>query len=145
MYEWKIARKKELFATPELRLYTPNYTWAQITPEGNIRVGITGYAQEHLKGIANIMTEPVGKEVAHMEPVGIAETWMFVFDLYAPVSGKIVKINEKLINEPNLVNEEPYGEGWIMEIKPNNPLTLEQELKKLLSAQEYNKHVTKTE
>ncbi|MEM3627806.1 MAG: glycine cleavage system protein GcvH [Candidatus Bathyarchaeia archaeon] len=138
-------KRKELLLTPELLLYTPKHTWAQVTPEGNIRVGVSDYAQRHLKGIANIMTEPVGKEISHMEPFGVAETWMFMFDLYAPVSGKIVKVNEKLKNEPNLVNEDPYGEGWIVEIKPNNSLTLEQELKKLLSAREYNRWVSKLE
>jgi glycine cleavage system H protein len=80
-----------------------------------------------------------------MEPFGVAETWMFMFDLYAPVSGKIVKVNEKLKNEPNIINEDPYNEGWIVEIKPKNSLVLEEELKKLLSAREYNKWVSKLE
>ncbi|MEM2281502.1 MAG: glycine cleavage system protein GcvH [Candidatus Bathyarchaeia archaeon] len=139
------AKREELLAIPEQLLYTPKHTWAQITPEGNIRVGISDYAQRHLKGIANIMTEPVGKEVAKMEPFGVVETWMFMFDLYAPVSGKIVKVNEKLRDKPYLVNEEPYGEGWIVEIKPKNSLTLEEELKSLLSSREYNKWVSKLE
>ncbi|MEM3356209.1 MAG: glycine cleavage system protein GcvH [Candidatus Bathyarchaeia archaeon] len=138
-------KRKELLLTPELLLYTPKHTWAQVTPEGNIRVGVSDYAQRHLKGIAHIITEPVGKEIKKMEPFGIAETWMFMFDLYAPVSGKIVKVNEKLKNEPNLVNEDPYNEGWLVEIKPNNSITLEQELKNLLSAREYNKLVSKLE
>ena len=139
------AKRKELLVTPELLLYTPKHTWAQVTPEGNIRVGLSDYAQRHLKGIARIMTEAVGKEINTMEPFGVAETWMFMFDLYAPVSGKIVKINGKLENEPNLINEDPYGEGWIIEVKPKNSLTLEQELKSLLSAREYNKMVSKLE
>jgi len=139
------AKRKELLVTPELLLYTPKHTWAQVTPEGNIRVGLSDYAQRHLKGIARIMTEAVGKEINTMEPFGVAETWMFMFDLYAPVSGKIVKINRKLENEPNLINEDPYGEGWIIEVKPKNSLTLEQELKSLLSAREYNKMVSKLE
>ncbi|RLI40262.1 hypothetical protein DRO59_09685 [Candidatus Bathyarchaeota archaeon] len=139
------AKRKELLVTPELLLYTPKHTWAQVTPEGNIRVGLSDYAQRHLKGIARIMTEAVGKEINTMEPFGVAETWMFMFDLYAPVSGKIVKINGKLENEPNLINEDPYGEGWIIEIKPKNSLTLEQEIKSLLSAREYNKMVSKLE
>ncbi|MEM2642975.1 MAG: glycine cleavage system protein GcvH [Candidatus Bathyarchaeia archaeon] len=139
------AKREELLAIPEQLLYTPKHTWAQITPEGNIRVGVSDYAQRHLKGIANIMTEPVGKEVAKMEPFGVAETWMFMFDLYAPVSGKIVKVNEKLKDKPYLVNEDPYGEGWIVEIKPKNSLTLEEELKSLLSSREYNKWVSKLE
>jgi glycine cleavage system H protein len=140
-----VERRKELITTPEQSLYTPKHTWAQITPEGNIRVGLSDYAQRHLKGLAHISTEAVGKEVKIMEPLGVAETWMFMFDLYAPVSGKIVKVNEALKNEPYLINEDPYNEGWIVEIKPNNSLTLEQELKGLLGAREYNKLVTKLE
>jgi glycine cleavage system H protein len=139
------AKREELLAIPEQLLYTPKHTWAQITPEGNIRVGVSDYAQRHLKGIANIMTEPIGKEVAKMEPFGVIETWMFMFDLYSPVSGKIVKVNEKLKDKPYLVNEDPYGEGWIVEIKPKNSLTLEEELKSLLSSREYNKWVSKLE
>jgi glycine cleavage system H protein len=139
------AKREELLAIPEQLLYTPKHTWAQITPEGNIRVGVSDYAQRHLKGIANIMTEPVGKEIAKMEPFGVAETWMFMFDLYSPVSGKIVKFNEQLKDKPYLINEDPYGEGWIIEIKPKNSLTLEEELKRLLSSREYNKWVSKLE
>ncbi|MEM3616870.1 MAG: glycine cleavage system protein GcvH [Candidatus Bathyarchaeia archaeon] len=139
------AKREELLAIPEQLLYTPKHTWAQITPEGNIRVGVSDYAQRHLKGIANIMTEPVGKEIAKMEPFGVAETWMFMFDLYAPVSGKIVKVNEQLKDKPYLVNEDPYGEGWIIEIKPKNSLTLEEELRSLLGSREYNKWVSKLE
>lgn len=138
-------KRKELLQTPELLLYTPKHTWAQVTPEGNIRVGVSDYAQRHLKGIAHIMTEAVGKEIGKMEPFGVAETWMFMFDLYAPVSGKITKVNEKLRNEPNVINGDPYNEGWIVEIKPNNSLILEQELKNLLGAREYNKLVSKLE
>jgi glycine cleavage system H protein len=138
-------KRKELLSLPEQLLYTPKHTWAQITPEGNIRVGVSDYAQSHLKGIANILTESVGKEIEKMEPFGVAETWMFMFDLFAPVSGKIVKVNEKLRDEPHTVNEDPYNEGWIVEIKPKNSLTLEQELKNMLSSREYNKWVGKLE
>ncbi|MCS7114804.1 MAG: glycine cleavage system protein GcvH [Nitrososphaerota archaeon] len=139
------AKREKLLAIPEQMLYTPKHTWAQITTEGNIRVGVSDYAQRHLKGIANIITEPVGKEVAQMEPFGVAETWMFMFDLYAPVSGKIVKVNQKLKEKPDLINEDPYNEGWIIEIKPKNSIVLEDELKKLLSAREYHKWVGKLE
>jgi glycine cleavage system H protein len=139
------AKREEILALPEQMLYTPKHTWAQITPEGNIRVGVSDYAQKHLKGIAQVITEPVGKEVNKMEPFGVAETWMFMFDLYAPVSGKVVKVNEKLREKPYLINEDPYEEGWIIEIKPKNSLVLEEELKTLLSSREYNKWVSKLE
>ncbi len=140
-----VEKRKKYLAVPEQLLYTPKHTWAQITPEGNIRVGLTDYAQRHLEGIAYIYTESMGKEVKKMEPFGVAETWMFMFDLYAPVSGKIVKFNETLRNEPQLINEDPYNEGWIVEIKPNNSLTLEQELKETLSLRQYNKWISKLE
>lgn len=140
-----VEKRREYLAVPEQLLYTPKHTWAQITPEGNIRVGISDYAQRHLKGIAHIHTEPVGIEIKKLEPFGVAETWMFMFDLYAPVGGKIVKVNQDLKNEPYLINEDPYNEGWIIEIKPKNSLTLEQELKDMLSSRQYNKWVSKLE
>jgi glycine cleavage system H protein len=140
-----VEKRKEAVSTPEQLLYTPKHTWAQVTPEGNIRIGVSDYAQRHLKGIAHIQTEAAGKEIKKMEPLGVAETWMFMFDLYSPVSGKLVKINENLKSEPFLINEDPYNEGWIAEIKPKNSMTLEQELKTLLGAREYNKWVDKLE
>jgi len=138
-------KRTEPLQAPKPLLYTPKHTWAQKTPEGNIRVGVSDYAQRYLKGIVHIQTEAPGKEVSKMEPIGVAETWMFMFDLCAPVSGKIVKVNESLRNEPGKINEDPYGEGWIAEIKPANSLVLEKELKGLLGSREYNKLVTKLE
>ena len=140
-----IEKRKEYLAKPEQLLYSPKHTWAQITPEGNIRVGVSDYAQRHLKGIAHVHVEPEGTEVKQMEPFGVIETWMFMFDLYAPVSGKIVKVNEALKDDQHLINEDPYGEGWIVEIKPKNSLTLEKELSELLSARQYNRWVSKLE
>ena len=141
-----VEKRKKYLAVPEQQLlYTPKHTWAQITPDGNIRVGLSDYAQRHLEGIAYIYTESLGKEVKKMEPFGVAETWMFMFDLYAPISGKLVKFNENLRNEQHLINEDPYREGWIIEIKPKNSLTLEQELKNMLSLRQYNKWVSKLE
>jgi glycine cleavage system H protein len=80
-----------------------------------------------------------------MEPFGVAETWMLLFDLYSPISGQIIKINEKLREKPAMVNDDPYGQGWIVEIKPNNSLILKQELDSLMGAREYNKWVDKLE
>jgi glycine cleavage system H protein len=140
-----VEKRKEAVSTPEQLLYTPKHTWAQVTSEGNIRVGVSDYAQRHLKGVAHIQTEAAGREIKKMEPFGVAETWMFMFDLYSPVSGKLVKINENLKSEPFLINEDPYNEGWIAEIKPKNSMTLEQELKTLLGAREYSKWVDKLE
>jgi glycine cleavage system H protein len=126
-------------------LYTPKHTWAQTTAEGNVRIGISDYAQKRLRGLAQVRTEPIGKELGKMEPFGVAETWMLLFDLYSPISGQIIKINEKLREKPAMVNDDPYGQGWIVEIKPNNSLILKQELGSLMGAREYNKWVDKLE
>jgi glycine cleavage system H protein len=140
-----LEKRKKYLALPEQLLYTSKHTWAQITPEGNIRVGLSDYAQKHLEGIAYIYTESLDTEIKKMETFGVVETWMFMFDLYSPVSGKLVKINEDIKNSPHLINEDPYNEGWIIEVKPKNSLTLEQELKDMFSSRQYHKWVNKLE
>ncbi len=140
-----MEKRSETLATPAQLLYTAKHTWAQIMPDGNVRVGISDYAQRHLKGISHIRTEPVGKEINKMEPFGVAETWMFRLDLYSPVSGKIAKVNINLKDDPHIINQDPYAQGWIAEIKPNNSLVLEQEIKSLLSAREYIEMLNKLE
>ena len=76
-----IEKRKEYLAKPEQLLYSPKHTWAQITPEGNIRIGVSDYAQRHLKGIAHVHLEPEGTEIKQMDSFGVIETWMFMFDL----------------------------------------------------------------
>jgi glycine cleavage system H protein len=127
--EYPVARER--------LLCSPNHMWAMVTPEGNIRVGLSDYAQQHLKGIANIHVAPLGYETSKERPFGYVETWMFKFDLHAPVSGKLVMINETLREKPVIVNEDPYEEGWIAEIKPNNIVTLEEELRDLMGSRQY--------
>jgi glycine cleavage system H protein len=139
------GKTQETPSAPDHLLYTPKHTWVQTMEDGNVRVGISDYAQKRLRGLAQVRTEPIGKELDKMEPFGVAETWMLLFDLYSPVSGQIVKINEKLGEKPTMVNEDPYGRGWIVEIRPNNSLTLKQELDGLMGAREYNKWVDKLE
>jgi len=117
--------------------------WAFVTPEGNVRVGLSEYAQRHLMGIASIWTDPVGREVKKEEPFGVAETWMFMFELYSPVSGKIIKINEFLLKDSSIINKNPYEIVWIAEIKSNNLITLEEELRDLMKLHEYNTWVSK--
>jgi glycine cleavage system H protein len=121
----------------ERLLCSPNHIWTMVTPEGNIRVGLSDYAQNRLKGIASIQTQPVGYEVNRGKPFGSVETWMFKFELQAPVSGKIVKINRTLEEKPSIINEDPYEEGWMAEIKPNNVVTLEEELRDLMGPKQY--------
>ncbi|MCK4478810.1 hypothetical protein KAU88_09870 [Candidatus Bathyarchaeota archaeon] len=136
-------KKVEYPIIHERLLCSPNHIWAMVTPEGNVRVGLSDYAQTRLKGIVSMQTKRVGHEVNREKPFGFVETWMFMFDLYAPISGKIIKINKALQDEPSTVNEDPYEDGWIAEIKPNNLITLEEELRDLMGPKQYKMWVIK--
>ena len=140
----EIAEKQaEYPVIHERLLYTPNHIWVMVTPEGNVRVGLSDYAQRQLEGIAGIQTDPVGCEEKKGEPFGVVETWMFRFELYSPVSGKIIKINKLLRDELSIINKDPYEIAWIAEVKPNNLVTLEEELRDLMSTAQYKTWVSK--
>jgi glycine cleavage system H protein len=140
----KIAEKQvEYPVIHERLLYTPNHMWAMVTPKGNVRVGLSYYAQEHLKGIAGIRFESVGCKVKEGDSLGVVETWMFMFDICSPVSGKIVRINRVLQEEPSIINKDPYDAGWIAEIKPSNLVTLEEELRGLMRLHQYKTWMTR--
>lgn len=121
----------------ERLLCSPHHIWAMVTPEGNIRIGLSDYAQEHLKGITSLHIEPAGCKISKDKPFGLIETWMFTFNLYSPVSGKILKTNESLIDDPSRINIDSYNDGWITEIKPDDMVTLEEELRTLMSPIQY--------
>lgn len=87
--------------------------------------------------------EHVGRRVEKGEHFGFVETWMFRFDLHAPVSGKIVRVNGALQERPSLINEDPYGVGWVVEIKPGNTVTLEDELRELMGSKEHGMYAVK--
>ncbi len=142
-YETAAERQAEYPLVHERLLYTHNHMWAIVTPEGNVRVGLSDYAQRHLKGITGIKTDAVGYEVKKEEPFGVVETWMFKFDLRSPVSGKIIKINETLQNKASITRENSHGKTWIAEIQPNNLVTLEEELKDLMAVHQYKTWVSK--
>ena len=118
-------------------LYSSEHMWAMVTPDGSIRVGLSEYAQKHLRSITAIDAGPVGRTVKKDERFGFADTWMFRFDFHAPISGKIVRVNGALQNTPSAINNDTYGTGWIAEIKPNDMVTLEDELRELMGSKEY--------
>ena len=97
-------------------LYTPRHVWAQMTPEGYVEIGVTEYFQKQLKEIVNIRTDGVGKDVSKDEPFGVAESWWFTYDLYSPLDGKIIAVNEKLIEDSFSLNAEPST--WIVRVQP---------------------------
>ena len=103
---------------PEDRRYTAEHEWAAAGDSPSvIRVGITHYAQEALGDIVYVALPTVGDSVEAGQPFGEVESTKSVSDVYAPVSGTVVARNERLDSQPELVNADPYGEGWIVEIE----------------------------
>lgn len=112
--------------------YTKDHEWLKL--DGNIGyIGITDFAQSELGDIVFVDIKPDLKEVKMGEPFGTIEAVKTVSDLYAPVDGKIIEINPKINSEPQLINSDPYGEGWIIKIELTNP----QQVNELLNAEEY--------
>ena len=115
----------------ELR-YTREHEWAK--QEGDrVRVGITDYAQEQLGDVVFVELPKVGAKVTAAKAFGVVESVKAVSDLFAPVSGEVVEANGELTKKPETVNQEPYGKGWMIVIKPSNKVEWDQ----LLTAQQY--------
>lgn len=124
----------------EQTFYTPRHVWAQITPDGEVTIGITDQFRDQLKEIVNIRTDLVGQKVSKDEPFGVAESWWFTQDLYSPLSGKITAVNKKVIENPFALNVD--SSQWIVKIQPENK-EAESWIDDLLSTERYQKLVAK--
>ena len=119
---------------PEDVRYTAEHEWARLEG-GLVTVGITSYASEQLGDVVFVELPDVGKKVEATKPFGVVEAVKTVSDLFAPVSGEIVEVNGTLSDNPGAVNQEPFGEGWMVRIRPSRP----DELKGLLTNQDYER------
>lgn len=102
---------------PDL-LYTPQHEWLLVQPNGNIRVGITDFAQDALGDIVFVALPGTGDEVAAEQAMGEVESTKSVSEVYAPIPGRIVRRNDAVETAPETINDDPYGEGWLVEIEP---------------------------
>ncbi len=118
--------------------YTAEHEWVSHPDDGTVRVGITDYAQDSLGDIVYVQLPEVGQEVLAGAPMGELESTKSVSDLFAPVSGTIAARNESLDSNPELCNSDPYGQGWIVEIRTSD----ESELEQLMTAADYEATVT---
>jgi glycine cleavage system H protein len=117
--------------------YSKEHEWVKV--EGNqARIGITDFAQDELGDIVFVELPEVGTEVKANETFGTVESVKTVSDLFAPVSGKVVAVNESLADAPEAVNSSPYGDGWMIVVEMSNP----DELNDLLDAEAYEKHIS---
>lgn len=118
---------------PEDLKYTKEHEWIRDNGDGTATVGVTDFAQGELGDIVFVELEEVGFEFEKDESFGTVEAVKTVSELFAPVSGKISEINEQLEDQPELVNDDPYGEGWMIKLEISNP----DELDELMTAEDY--------
>ncbi len=117
----------------ELR-YSSEHEWARRLDDGSrVRIGITDFAQDALGDVVYVDLPAVGTKVEASESVGELESTKSVSEMYAPIGGTVVAVNEALADNPQLLNEDPYGEGWLIEIEAKDPA----ELTALLDADAY--------
>ncbi|MEH3077692.1 glycine cleavage system protein GcvH [Quadrisphaera setariae] len=123
---------------PEELRYTAEHEWVAPTDDGVVRIGITAYAQGELGDIVYVSLPAVGDRVQAGASCGELESTKSVSDLYAPVTGEVTARNDSLDGSPELVNSDPYGEGWVLEVRLEDPAALEG----LLDAAGYRDHIS---
>ncbi|WP_254523947.1 glycine cleavage system protein GcvH [Natrinema caseinilyticum] len=124
------------FDVPDDRRYLESHEWALET-DGVVRVGISDFAQDELGDVVFVELPDEGETVAQDEEFGVVESIKAVSDLYAPVAGEIVAVNDALFDAPELVNDDPFGEGWMLEIDSENG----EQLEELLTADDYRDQI----
>jgi len=97
--------------------YTESHEWVSIEDNGNARIGISDHAQEALGDLVFVELPAVGDEISQGDPCAVVESVKAASDIYAPLSGTVVAINEDLESDPALINADPYGDGWLFEIE----------------------------
>lgn len=121
---------------PEGLKYSKEHEWVLV--EGNIAtIGITEYAQEELGDIVYVELPEVGEKIVKDDPFGAVESVKAVSDIYAPVSGAVLEINEMLPDNPETINDDPYGDGWMIRVE----LSDKDDLKDLMDEEEYSEYV----
>lgn len=118
---------------PDGLRYTREHEWIRILEEGRGRVGITHHAQDELGDVVFVELPRTGDVLGGDDVFGTVESVKAVSDLYSPVSGKVTEVNESLEEQPELVNDDPYGQGWMIQVELSNP----GEVDGLMSAGEY--------
>ena len=122
--------------TPKELRYSEEHEWVKVEG-GNARIGITHFAQSELGDIVFVELPEVGTELKADEPFGSVESVKTVSELYAPVSGKVVEVNEELSDSPEYVNESPYEKAWMIVVEPSNA----SEVDELMTAEQYEEMV----
>lgn len=123
--------------TPNDRRYTAEHEWIKADSGDVYSVGITSFAQDQLGDIVYVELPKVGDRVKSGQAFGVVESVKTASDLYAPIDGEVVEVNETLANDPQTVNDDPYVGGWMIKVRPDNAAAVES----LLSADQYQEQV----
>ena len=113
--------------------FRPSHEWVRIEQDGTVTVGISDHAQDLLGDIVFVELPDIGAQMNAEDEVAIVESVKAASDVYSPISGEIIEVNELLIDNPETINESPYSDGWFYKIQPDNL----DEINELLSPQEY--------
>lgn len=121
---------------PEDLKYSKEHEWVRVS--GNIAtIGVSDYAQDQLGEVVFIELPDEGEEFEKDDAFGVIESVKSVNDIYAPITGRIVEVNDPVVDSPEIVNEDPYGEGWLVKIEISDP----KELGELMSAKDYEAYI----
>lgn len=125
---------------PQNLYYTKDHEWVRV--EGDIAtVGITEFAQKQLGDIVYIELPEIGRNLEVHQTIGAIESVKAVSDVFSPIAGEVIEVNEKLNDSPELINQDPYGQGWIIKLRIKN----KEELNNLMNASDYEKYVESLE
>ncbi|NKR45013.1 glycine cleavage system protein GcvH [Rhodococcus hoagii] len=124
-------------ATPDDLRYTAEHEWVRRTGPTTVRVGITDFAQSQLGDVVFVQLPAVGEDVTSGDSFGEVESTKSVSDIYAPLTAKVVAVNENLDGSPELVNSEPYGNGWLVDLEVEDEAGLDSVLAATLDAEAY--------
>jgi glycine cleavage system H protein len=126
---------------PKENKYTKDHEWIRIEPDGKGKIGLADYAQSHLGDLVYFDLPGIGTQVEQSKKLGEVESVKAVADIFAPVSGKVVGVNQVVIDDPPSVNKDCYGESWLLRIELNNP----SEMDNLMDIETYEKYVTESD
>jgi glycine cleavage system H protein len=121
--------------TPEELRYSETHEWVRVAGD-RATIGITDFAQDQLGDIVYLELPEVGRKLKAEDVFGVVESVKAVSDLYSPLDGEIVEVNEKLLDQPEILNSEPYGEGWMLVVRLENPSQVDG----LMTAAQYLEH-----
>lgn len=127
--------------TPSELKYTATHEWVREDDDGMITVGITDHAQKLLGDIVFVELPEVDTEIKAEQEAGVVESVKAASDIYSPLNGTVIAVNESLASNPELINSDPYGDGWLYRLQPDN----ETDLTELLDAESYHEHIASGE